>query len=35
VRTEIGPVKLRNLKPGTLRRLTPNEVGELYREVGL
>ncbi|MCC3761524.1 rRNA pseudouridine synthase [Glycomyces sp. TRM65418] len=35
VRTEIGPVKLRNLKPGTLRRLTPNEVGELFREVGL
>lgn len=35
VRTEIGPVKLRNLKPGTLRRLTPDEIGELYREVGL
>jgi 23S rRNA pseudouridine2605 synthase len=35
VRTEIGPVKLRNLKPGTLRRLTPDEVGELYRELGL
>lgn len=35
VRTEIGPVKLRNLKPGTVRRLTPDEVGELYREVGL
>ncbi|THV41388.1 rRNA pseudouridine synthase [Glycomyces buryatensis] len=35
VRTEIGPVQLRNLKPGTLRRLTPDEVGLLYREVGL
>ncbi|MCH7229746.1 rRNA pseudouridine synthase [Glycomyces sp. L485] len=35
VRTEIGPVKLRNLKPGTIRRLTPDEVGELYREAGL
>jgi 23S rRNA pseudouridine2605 synthase len=35
VRTEMGPVKLRNLKPGTIRRLTPNEVGELFREVGL
>ncbi|THV29597.1 pseudouridine synthase [Glycomyces paridis] len=35
VRTEIGPVKLRNLKPGTVRRLTPDEVGLLYREVGL
>ncbi|NUQ90899.1 MULTISPECIES: pseudouridine synthase [Glycomyces] len=35
VRTEIGPIQLRNLKPGTLRRLTPNEVGELFREVGL
>ncbi|GAB4005022.1 pseudouridine synthase [Glycomyces albus] len=27
VRTEIGPVKLRNLKPGTLRRLTPTRSG--------
>ena len=35
VRTEIGPIKLRNLKPGTVRRLTPDEVGLLYREVGL
>lgn len=35
VRTEIGPVKLRLLKPGTIRRLTPDEVGQLYREVGL
>ncbi|WP_030159791.1 pseudouridine synthase [Glycomyces sp. NRRL B-16210] len=35
VRTEIGPIKLRNLKPGTIRRLTPDEVGLLYREVGL
>ncbi|MFC4336148.1 pseudouridine synthase [Salininema proteolyticum] len=31
VRTSIGPVNLRNLKPGTLRRLTPDEVGELYK----
>jgi 23S rRNA pseudouridine2605 synthase len=35
VRTEMGPVQLRNLKPGTLRRLSPNEIGELFREVGL
>ena len=35
VRTEIGPVRLRNLKPGTLRRLSPDEIGELFRGVGL
>ncbi|WP_025274742.1 pseudouridine synthase [Haloglycomyces albus] len=32
VRTGIGPIKLRNLKPGTVRRLTTEEVGELYKE---
>ncbi|GAB3229628.1 pseudouridine synthase [Glycomyces halotolerans] len=35
VRTEIGPIKLRNLKPGTVRRLSPDEIGQLYRDVGL
>ena len=34
-RTEFGPVKLGRLKPGTLRALTPKEVGELYAAVGL
>ncbi|WP_100443943.1 pseudouridine synthase [Glycomyces xiaoerkulensis] len=35
VRTEIGPVRLRNLKPGTVRRLSPDEIGRLYRDVGM
>lgn len=30
VRTAIGPVKLGRLKPGTVRRLSPHEVGALY-----
>ena len=35
VRTQVGPVKLGNLKPGTSRALTTVEVGELYAAVGL
>ena len=35
VRTDFGPVKLGNLKPGTTRVLTGKEIGELYRAVGL
>ncbi|HEY2306019.1 MAG TPA: pseudouridine synthase, partial [Streptosporangiaceae bacterium] len=35
VRTQVGPVKLGNLKPGTSRVLTTAEVGGLYAEVGL
>jgi 23S rRNA pseudouridine2605 synthase len=35
VRTQVGPVKLGSLRPGTLRRLTTAEIGELYAAVGL
>jgi pseudouridine synthase len=35
VRTQVGPVKLGNLKPGTSRALTTAEVGGLYAAVGL
>jgi 23S rRNA pseudouridine2605 synthase len=35
VRTAIGPVQLGTLRAGTLRRLTPVEVGELHRAVQL
>jgi 23S rRNA pseudouridine2605 synthase len=35
VRTQVGPVRLGNLKPGTSRVLTTAEVGGLYAEVGL
>ena len=35
VRTDFGPVKLGNLKPGTTRVLSNKEIGELYRTVGL
>lgn len=31
VRTAVGPLELGRLKPGTFRRLSPAEVGELYR----
>ncbi|MEV0968457.1 MULTISPECIES: pseudouridine synthase [Microtetraspora] len=34
-RIEFGPVKLGRLKPGTVRTLTLQEVGELYAAVGL
>ncbi|HEU5421641.1 MAG TPA: pseudouridine synthase [Streptosporangiaceae bacterium] len=35
VRTQVGPVALGSLKPGTTRRLTSREVGDLYAAVGL
>ena len=35
VRTDVGPIKLGNLKPGTSRQLTTREMGELYAAVGL
>ena len=35
VRTAIGPVRLGAQKPGRLRPLSANEVGELYSLVGL
>ncbi len=35
VRTQIGPVRLGNLKPGRTRELTAAELGDLMAEVGL
>ena len=35
VRTDVGPIRLGNLKPGTSRELTTTEIGELYAAVGL
>ncbi len=35
VRTDVGPIRLGNLKPGTSRQLTTREMGELYAAVGL
>ncbi len=35
VRTRIGPVQLGHQRPGTLRKLNPVEVAQLYRAVGL
>jgi 23S rRNA pseudouridine2605 synthase len=35
VRTAVGPVRLGNQKPGTVRRLGRDEIGALYRSVGL
>jgi 23S rRNA pseudouridine2605 synthase len=35
VRTDVGPIKLGNLKPGTSRSLGTREIGELYAAVGL
>ncbi len=35
VRTQVGPVSLGSLRPGTKRRLTTKEVGDLYAAVGL
>ena len=35
VRTDVGPIRLGSLKPGTSRNLTTREVGELYAAVGL
>jgi len=35
VRTKLGPISLGDQRPGRLRNLTRDEVGLLYREVGL
>ena len=35
VRTQVGPVSLGSLRPGTTRRLTTKEIGDLYSAVGL
>jgi 23S rRNA pseudouridine2605 synthase len=35
VRTQVGPVRLGSLRPGTTRRLTTREIGDLYAAVGL
>ncbi|HEY2508808.1 MAG TPA: pseudouridine synthase [Streptosporangiaceae bacterium] len=35
VRTQVGPVALGSLRPGTRRSLTTKEVGDLYAAVGL
>jgi 23S rRNA pseudouridine2605 synthase len=35
VRTQLGPVRLGSLAPGTSRKLTTAEIGELYAAVGL
>jgi 23S rRNA pseudouridine2605 synthase len=35
VRTDVGPIKLGQLKPGTSRELSTREIGELYAAVGL
>lgn len=35
VRTDIGPVKLGDQRPGTLRQLNSKEIGELYKAVGM
>jgi pseudouridine synthase len=35
VRTDFGPVTLGGLRPGTTRKLTATEIGELYAAAGL
>jgi pseudouridine synthase len=35
VRTDVGPIRLGNLKPGVSRTLSTREIGELYSAVGL
>jgi pseudouridine synthase len=35
VRTDVGPIRLGQLKPGAVRELTTAEIGELYAAVGL
>lgn len=35
VRTQVGPVSLGSLRPGSTRRLSTKEVGDLYAAVGL
>jgi 23S rRNA pseudouridine2605 synthase len=35
VRTKVGPISLGSLRPGTTRRLSTKEVGDLYAAVGM
>ena len=35
VRTDVGPIRLGELRSGTVRSLTRDEVGRLYAAVGL
>jgi 23S rRNA pseudouridine2605 synthase len=35
VRTDLGPISLGHLKPGKTRKLSQQEIGALYRSVGL
>jgi 23S rRNA pseudouridine2605 synthase len=35
VRTQIGDVQLGHQRPGTVRKLNPAEVAQLYKAVGL
>jgi 23S rRNA pseudouridine2605 synthase len=35
VRTQIGPVRLGHQRPGSVRKLNSEEIGQLYRAVGL
>jgi 23S rRNA pseudouridine2605 synthase len=35
VRTKIGDVQLGHQRPGTLRKLNPVEIAQLYKAVGL
>jgi 23S rRNA pseudouridine2605 synthase len=35
VRTQVGPIRLGQLKPGTARAMSVEEIGELYAAVGL
>ena len=35
VRTDLGPIALGHLKPGKTRKLSQQEIGSLYRAVGL
>jgi len=35
VRTQVGPVSLGSLRPGTTRNLSTREIGDLYAAVGL
>jgi len=35
VRTDVGPIRLGDLRPGASRELSTREIGELYAAVGL
>jgi 23S rRNA pseudouridine2605 synthase len=35
VRVQVGPIRLGDLKSGRTRRLTPDEVGQLYSTAGM